>query len=265
MTFTRLLLGLAVLAMSAAPISGATATPEEKGRSIFESLDARNSGYGDLQVDLQMILLSASGYASERALRVSQIEQPGDGDRMLVVFDTPADIRGTALLSHAHKDREDDQWLYLPAIKRVKKVSSHNKSGSFVGSEFSYQDLSPVELEKYTYRFLRNELCNELPCYVVERLSTESNYQYTKEHFWIDQAALRVHRVDYFDRSDQPVKRLVATDFTLHEKQFWKAGRMLMTNLRTAKSTELRWHNFAFNTGLDSVRDFGVTGLRRAR
>jgi len=265
MTLTRLLLGLAVLVTSAAQISGEPMTPQQQGRAIFEEADARNSGYVDLEVELRMILRNARGAATERSLRISQFEVPDNGDRMLVVFDHPADIRGTALLSHAHETRADDQWLFLPAVKRVKKVSSHDKSGAFAGSEFSYQDLSPLQLEKYTYEFIRDDQIDGVPCYVVARVSTEANYSYAREHFWIDREAYRVLQIDYFDHTGAQVKQLRAEDFRLYDERFWKAGRMRMTNLRNNKSTELVWQDFAFNVGLDGTRDFSVNSLRRAR
>ena len=265
MTWNRLLLGLTLLVMSATQIGAESLTPVQQGRAIAEEADARSSGYVDMQVSLLMTLRSANGSATQRSLRIAQFEVPDDGDKMLVVFDAPADIRGTALLSHAHKSVEDDQWLFLPAIKRVKKVSAHNKSGAFVGSEFSYQDLSPAPLEKYTYRLLEEREQAGQPCFVVERISTEPNYQYAKEHVWIDRRDYRVMRVDYFDTSGQAVKQLLADDFRLYEERFWKAGRMVMTNLRNRKSTELLWQDFAFSVGLDGNRDFSVNSLRRAR
>ena len=97
-------------------------TPEDQGREIFAELDRRNSGYQDYQVDLRMVLRNAAGDFSERLLRIRQLEVPSDGDKLLVVFDTPKAIRGTALLSYGHKTAPDDQWLYLPAIKRVKRI-----------------------------------------------------------------------------------------------------------------------------------------------
>jgi hypothetical protein len=256
---------LAVLTVSATQSSGVTLTPEQQGRTIFEEADKRNSGYGDLEVELQMILRTARGVATQRNLRIKQLEVPQDGDKMLVVFDTPADIRGTALLSHAHKFEDDDQWLFLPAIKRVKKIASRNKSGSFVGSEFSYEDLATPELEKYTYRYLRDDVVDDAPCFVVERISIDEYSGYAKEHFWLDQDAYRVRRVDYFDHADRAVKLLVLSDYQLYADSFWKAGRMVMQNLLNRKSTELVWQNYEFRVGLDAVRDFSVNSLRRAR
>ncbi len=75
-----------------------------------------------------------------------------DGDKSLFVFDEPRDVQGTAFLIHAHREDADDQWLYLPALKRVKRISSANRSGSFMGSEFAYEDMTAQEVEKFTYR-----------------------------------------------------------------------------------------------------------------
>ena len=96
----------------------------EQGLAIFTEADRRESGFVDLTVELRMILRNASGKSSERALSIRQLEVPEDGDKLMVVFAAPASIRGTALLSHAHKVGSDDQWLFLPALNRVKKIAS---------------------------------------------------------------------------------------------------------------------------------------------
>jgi outer membrane lipoprotein-sorting protein len=276
---TRLLLVLTLSVVSAAPESRVVAstaalpspalaveqlTPEEAGRQIFVEADRRNSGYVDLEVDLQMILRSPRGVANERLLRIKQLEVPQDGDKILLVFDSPADVRGTALLSHAHKVADDDQWLFLPALKRVKKIASQNRGRPFVGSEFSFEDLSTPEVEKYTYLYLGEEALNGLPCYVVQRVSKHGTSAYSKELFWIDQQALRVQQVEYFDPAGRLEKRLQVDDYQLYGTH-WKAHRMQMQNLQTQRSTELLWHDYKFQVGLDDNRDFSVNSLRRVR
>ena len=265
LTLNRLLLVLAVLVLSATQAAGVDLTPEQRGRAIFDEADRRASDYGDLVVDLRMILRTAKGVASERTLRIRQMEIPDDGDRVLVVFDSPADIRGTALLSHAHKVADDDQWLFLPAIKRVKKIASRNKSGAFLGSEFAFEDLALPELDKYSYRYLREDVWQGQPCFVVERRAVATHSGYSKEHYWIDQAEYRTLRVEYFDRRETPVKELNISDYQLYEDRFWKASRMHMQNLRSGKSTELVWQQYDFRVGLDADRDLSVNSLRRAR
>ena len=238
---------------------------EEKGLAIFTEADRLNSGYQDLQVALKMILVSAKGSKTERALRIQQFEVQDDGDKVLVVFDLPASIRGTALLSHAHIRGDDDQWLFLPALKRTKKIASRNKTGPFVGSEFSFEDLSPQEVEKYDYVYVGEEEINGTPCFVVDRTPRDKYSGYSRQRVWLDQAALRIQKIDFYDRAEIHAKQLVVEGYALYNDQFWKPAFMRMDNLRTRKSTELHWENYLFAAGLDEARDFSVNSLRRAR
>jgi hypothetical protein len=118
-----------------------------------------------------MILRNAAGQESTRSLKIATLEKPDEsvGDKSLVLFDTPRDIEGTALLSHAKILDPDDQWLYLPALKRVKRISSSNKSGPFVGSEFAFEDFTAIELNKFEYRYVGEQACGDLTCDVIER------------------------------------------------------------------------------------------------
>lgn len=238
---------------------------EEKGLAIFRAADARASGYADLQVDLQMVLRNSLGNETHRELRIRQLEIPDDGDKLMVVFDTPKPIRGTALLSYTHKEGPDDQWLYLPAMKRVKKIASRNRSGPFLSSEFAYEDLAVPEIEKFAYRFLREDECVGQPCFVVERRPIDGNSGYARQVVWLDQAELRVQRIEYYDRRDDPLKTLVVDEYAKYQGRFWKAGRMEMVNHQTRKSTELFWRNYRFGTGLIDERDFSTNSLLRIR
>jgi hypothetical protein len=261
----RLLLALILLVASATHALAGALDAAERGREIFLQADERASGFGDLEVALRMTLRTAGGSSSERELRIRQLEVPADGDRVMVVFDTPPSIRGTALLSHGHPRAPDDQWLFLPAIKRVKKIASRKRSGPFLGSEFSFEDLSAQEVEKFTYEFLREAPCRDTDCYVVARVPLDKFSGYAREVFWIDQEHLRTLKVEYFDRNSKPVKVLEASDYRLYQDRFWKAHTMVMENLRTGKSTELHWQDFQFDQGLRADRDFSESSLRRAR
>ena len=97
-----------------------------------------------------MVLKNRHGDESERDLRIRILEVEGDGDKSLSIFDSPGDVKGTAFLTFTHKFADNDQWLYLPALKRVKRISSGNRSGSFMGSEFAYEDISSEETEKFS-------------------------------------------------------------------------------------------------------------------
>ena len=115
------------------PPAAAAETPEARGLAIATEADQRDSGFGDYTSDVKMILRNKQGQESVREIRSSTLEVEGDGDKSMTIFDKPRDIQGTALLSFTHKEGPDDQWLYLPALKRVKRIASDNKSGPFMG------------------------------------------------------------------------------------------------------------------------------------
>jgi len=264
---------LLALPCAAAPLSLEGLSPEAAGHAVFAELDRRQSGYEDLVVDLTMVLRTASGRESRRALSIRQLEVPDDGDKLLVVFESPPPIRGMALLSHSHKARPDDQWLFLPAMNRVKRIASHNRSGPFLGSEFAYEDLALEEVEKFDYRLLEQTSADaagldavaEGPMYVVERIPLDPNSGYARQQVWLDAAELRVYRIDYEDRYDRELKTLHVDGYKRHLDRYWKAAAMRMANHQTGKSTDLFWQDYRFAVGLDGERDFSTSSLRRVR
>ena len=260
-----LLAMLLAIAISAADPSAARAdSAEEAGRQIATDARERQKGFGNFTASLTMTLRNKRGQESQRELRLKVIEIEGDGDRTLFVFDRPRDVRGTAFLIHAHKDEPDEQWLYLPALKRVKRISSSKKSGSFMGSEFSYEDLSAIEVEKFTHRHLRDEACGDLECVVLERIPLSEDSGYSRQVVWFDREELRTIQVQYFDRRDEHLKTMVVEDYAQYLDRFWRAGTVAMTNHLTGKSTVLNWTDFEFGTDLDEG-DFTKTALKRAR
>ena len=241
------------------------ATPEEIGLKIAIEARDKDDGFGNFTARQVMVLRNKQGQESRRQLRIKVLEVTGDGDKSLTVFDEPRDVKGTALLTHAHKQEADDQWLYLPALKRVKRISSSNRSGSFMGSEFAYEDLSPPEVEKFTYRYLRDEPCGDLTCTVTERFPVDKKASgYSRQVVWRDKDELRVRKVEYYDRKDAHLKTLTIAKYKQYLDQYWRAGEMNMVNHLTGKSTVLSWADYQFRTRLKD-RDFSKTGLKRAR
>ena len=239
-------------------------TPEEKGLRIATEARERQKGFGNFTANMIMVLRNKRGEESTREVRIKVIEVENDGDRTIFVFDRPRDVKGTAFLVHAHKEEADDQWLYLPALKRVKRISSSNQSGSFMGSEFSYEDMGASEIEKYTYRHLGDEPCGDLICDVIERFPTQEDSGYSRQVLWIDSAEQRTVKIEYYDRRESHLKTLLVDSYNLYLDQFWRAGRMAMTNHLTGKSTDLNWSEYAFGTDLD-LNDFTQTALKRTR
>ena len=169
-SFSVLVLALVCFCSPIADALSQEETPEDKGLRIAREASDRNDGFGDFTAGMTMVLRDRHGRESVRQMRFKVLEVPEDGDKSLFVFDEPRDVQGTALLTHAHINAQDDQWLYLPALKRVKRINAARRSGSFMGSEFSYEDMSSQEVEEYTYTYLRDEPCGELTCTVTEQV-----------------------------------------------------------------------------------------------
>ena len=144
-------------------------TPEEKGLEISQQTKLKDTGWVDNTADMLMYLRNKQGQESIRQVKIKNLEQLNDGDKSLTNFTQPKDVKGTSFLSFSHPTGADDQWLYLPALKRVKRISSSNKSGPFMGSEFAFEDLSSFEIEKYHYKYLADETINDLASYKVEQ------------------------------------------------------------------------------------------------
>ncbi len=242
-------------------------TPEEKGLRIAEAADRRGSGWQNQTVDLIMILRNRRGDESRRTIRTKTLEVQG-GDKSLSLFDEPADVKGTAMLTFSHGLRPDDQWLYLPALKRVKRIASRNKSGPFMGSEFAYEDLSSQEVEKYRYKYLREKACGPgWRCHVMERIPAYKYSGYSRQVTWIDIKEYRFVKLEFYDRKDAHLKTLEwkgYKSYSLSTSNYWRADEMFMNNHQTGKSTTLKWFNYRFGTGLGSG-DFNKNALARLR
>ena len=246
-------------------------TPEEKGLAIALESQKRNEGWVDSRVDLKMTLTNPQGETSERNMKLRALEviSDVDGDKSLTYFLSPADVEGTALLSFTKIKTPDDQWLYLPAVKRVKRIASANKSGSFVGSEFAYEDLLAQEVAKFTYKFLREEPCptpesKSLTCFVNERIPVYENSGYTRQIGWTDTQEYRIWQLEFYDRKSEHSKTLVFSDYRQYLGKFWRAHTLSMENLFTNKKTTLSFGNFELKAGVDQT-EFDPDALARLR
>lgn len=255
---------LLLLILASLPLSSLAQTDKERGLEIAVEADRRDSGFHDSRASMKMILRNRQGDESIRLIRVRTLEQEDDGDKSLTTFDQPADVKGTNFLSFTHKSGPDDQWLYLPALKRVKRISSRNKSGPFMGSEFAYEDLSSQEVEKYTYRYLRDEVYEGLETFVIERVPEDKFSGYTRQEAWIDKAEYRPQKIVFYDRKNSKLKTLTYSGYQQYLEKFWRADEMFMENHQTGKSTRLIWSDYEFQIG-QTDRDFDRSSLKRTR
>ncbi len=274
-SFKTTLLAAILLFTTAAAMAGGKPTTtsneaDNRGYQIAARADRSDRGFGDSEVTLQMILRNAAGQQSTRELKISTLELPDEstGDKSLVLFNTPRDIEGTALLSYAKILEPDDQWLYLPALKRVKRVSSANKSGPFVGSEFAFEDFTALELNKFSYSYIGTEPCGDMTCDVIERTPLYENSGYTRQVTKVDQQVFQIRQVDFYDRRNDLLKTLTLEEYRNYnegtEQSLWRPQLMRMVNHKTGKSTDLVYGEYQFATGLDDG-DFVKGRLSRLR
>ncbi|MBT5856659.1 outer membrane lipoprotein-sorting protein [bacterium] len=265
MTKTKLLL-LGMILVSFSPLNAMT--PEAKGLDIAQKIDAHDQGWGSQVANVVMVLRNRHGQESKRKMVIKSLEDTikGDdmGDKALTLFKTPKDVKGTSFLSFTHTEGPDEQWLYLPALRRVKQIASDNKSGPFMGSEFAFEDISTQEVGKYTYKFLRDEFINKEAGFVFERYPVDKKSGYTKQVVWVDAIEYRIHKIDFYNRRNAFFKTLTYERYAKYTKNIWRPSKMAMVNHITGKSTELIWNNYAFNKKL-SVRDFDKNALKRLK
>ncbi len=266
---TAALAALVGFGVFTAPTPAAAQSAEEKGLAIVQEAERRDLGWGDFTNDGEMILRDSGGNETRRIWRGMSYERDaraGEGDWSVIVFSSPRDIAGTATLTQAKiEPSDDDQWLYLPAVKRVKRISSSNRTGKFVGSEFSFEDLGSQEVEDNTYRWLRDEPCPTAPgltCHVIEGYPKNARSGYSKRTTWVDNQEFRLHKTDFYNRRGDLEKTLTATGHQQYVGKYWRPARLDMQNVQTGKSTTLLQTNYSFGTGLGEG-DFNAQRLPR--
>ncbi len=236
----------------------------QTGLEIVTTAENLDNGWGSMSNTLTMTLTNRNGQKTVRNMHGLALEVENEGDKTLTVFDTPTDVKGTASMTYTHKEGDDDQWLYLPAIARVKRISSSNKSGPFMGSEFAFEDLSSQEVEKYTYKFISEENLGDVMTFKVERYPTAKSSGYKRNIVWINKDNYRVERIEFYDRKDALLKTLNYMDYNQYLGKYWRASTMKVVNHQNGKETELKFTDYKFGIELTD-EDFSQNALKRAK
>jgi outer membrane lipoprotein-sorting protein len=237
-------------------------SPEEKGLDIAKAIKAQDVDWKDSTVNIKMILRTKNGKELEREMRSKNLEVVGDGDKSLTIFDTPLDVKGTTFLSFSHPLESDDQWLYLPSLKRVKRIASKKKTGPFLGSEFSFEDLSSFQIEKFSYTLLGEETVADVDMHLLEMRPADEYSAYTRIVAWVDKEHHRFFRKDFYNERDVLMKTLKAEGYKLYKEKFWRPTSQFMVNHQSGKSTDIKFSNLEFGVGLTD-KDFNEKRLNR--
>jgi outer membrane lipoprotein-sorting protein len=222
-------------------------TPEQRGMEIALETERRDSGFEDYVVDGQMILKSASDATGERRFTMYTLETRDDGDKRLVTFHEPKDLNGMISLTYSHGLQPDDQWIYLPALRRTKRLAARDKTGSFAGSEFAFEDIGTWEVKKYSYRYQRDEVLDGNKTFVVENTPAYPYSGYSKIMEWVDQEIYHPRRLLYYDLE------LRFYDYRQYADRYWRPQRAVMTNLQTGAVSTIEWSDYRFRTGLEEA------------
>jgi hypothetical protein len=205
-----------------------------------------------------MTLIDARGQEVVRDTRGMTLEGNA-GDKALVRFMSPADIRGVAALIHEHPQTADDTWLYLPATRRVRRISGANRTASFQGTEFTYEDLSSLIVERYDWRFVRETTVTvDGKEEAVYELEARPNYQdtgYSKLVLTVNRDNFRTSRVDFYDKTGEHLKTLIASKWKVYHGRFHRPLKLDMRNHQTGKRTVIEASSYFVNLSLYPRRD----------
>jgi hypothetical protein len=239
-------------------------TPEQKGLRIAKLTREKNEGFKGETAEMEMILIDAYNSKTVRQMTSKVMEDDSDGDKSLMVFLNPKDVKGTKMLTHSHKDSDDDQWLFLPSLRRVKRISSRNKSSSFMGSEFSYEDLGSQEIEKYNYKWIRDAKTKKgEQLWILQRVPKKKS-GYSKMVMYVSKGKNNPVKIDYYDRKGELLKSATFTDYKVYKvgkKKLYRAHKIHMKNVQTKKQSIFTWKQRKLGVGHKS-RDFDKRSLK---
>lgn len=248
MKFMVLILGIAMTLLAQ--------TSLDIAKKSFEMI----SGYESSVSKTTMILKNANSEENVRKIEIKKLEGE-NGDKSLITFLYPMDIKGTKLLSFEIIGGDDKQWLYMPALKRVKRISSSNKSGSFMASEFSYEDIASQNYKNYNYEGEASKVVLDgVECFQIIRVPKDENSGYSKQIVYIDTKEYLPRFGKYYDKQGRLLKKIY---FSKYGKigSVYRIQKIKMENVQSKKSSLLQWDEDKIKTSF-SKREFSKRALK---
>ncbi|MCF6171121.1 MAG: outer membrane lipoprotein-sorting protein [Bacteroidales bacterium] len=223
------------------------------GREIIDKVYNLPSG-DDQTSDLTMTLINKSG--KERIRKIKQFTKDlGDVEKSIMFFQSPADVKNTSFMSWTYDDdsKSDDQWIYLPTLKKIKRISSDSKSDYFMGSDFTYDDLGDRKLDDDTHKLIGEETIDGVDYYVVESIPKDEEYMYSKTKTWIRKDNFIGLKKEFYDEDEELLKILKIKKF----EDF--SGILVITNsemenVQKSHRTTMELKNVEINTGIPASK-----------
>jgi len=232
------------------------------GREIIKMVDDNPDGENRKSL-MTMELINHRGATRERTI-LSYSMDLGKDSKSIMFFQSPADVKGTGFLSWQYDDpdRDDDKWLYLPAMKKVRRISgSSSRNENFMGSDFTYDDMGGRNVDEDEHSIVGEESLDGFQCWVIESKPLESDAAYTRTVSWIRQDALIPVKVEFYDRMGELLKTLLASDIT-KEAGFWTSRKLEMSNHKSNHRSIIAMESIEYNIAMNESL-FTVPSLER--
>ena len=224
------------------------------GKQIAQHVDSFDSGWVDSYAKSTITIINARGDKSVSKTRQLTLEAKG-GNKALIRYMSPASVRGVAALTHENHKGTDDSWLYLPASRRVRRVAGANRTSSFQGTEFTYEDITRIVPSRYKWKFVEKTKKNGASVLKVEATPTYKNTGYSKLHFYFNPKHWRAEEIEFYDKGDRLLKVLTFGKWKLHHGRFWRARKLSMKNKQTQKQSIIEISTQFVNVALYSKKD----------
>lgn len=190
---------------------------------------------------IQMILTDQKGEQNERVIEQWSAEDNNGDNHSVMVFHSPASVKNTRFLTKENQGRDDDQWIFLPSLNRVRRIASGEGDSSFMGTEFTYQDLGSREYEDYTYQYLRSERAQGFDCYVIEarpKPGVDSSYHHTISWITTDDSINTAVKMEIYESETDLLKVMTVEDLS-EVNGYWIPRSLTMENVQSNRSTTL--------------------------
>ncbi|MBI4547162.1 MAG: outer membrane lipoprotein-sorting protein [Ignavibacteriae bacterium] len=242
---TSLLLVLALLL----PLHAFAATAEEV---VKKSQAAFLYAGKDFKARVMMTLISKGGQKRVREMTMlrKNYGEVGGSQKYFIYFFQPADVRDMAFMVNKYPAKDDDRWLFVLAINMVRRIAARDKSSSFVGSDFTYEDVSGRDLEDDTHAIVKEEKLGTNDCYVVKSTPKAADVDYSYKISWIDKIHFLPVKEEYYDKKGELYKVFTADEIT-DIKGLPTITKRTMKNLQSGHTTEVIFAKTDYNIGIE--------------
>ncbi|WP_271783311.1 outer membrane lipoprotein-sorting protein [Aquimarina algiphila] len=211
----------------------------------------------DEKIDITMTLVNKKG--KTRARTINQVIKSDEtrNRSSIIRFTSPSDVKGTSFLAVEYSDRDDDQWLYLPALGKTRRISSSNQTDNFVGSDFTYEDMGTEDLEDFKYTIIKEETIDGQNCFLVEAIPISTSKiketGYSKREIYVRKSDFVIAKINFYNKNKVHIKTLTTSDVKkVANSEKSRAYVITMNNHKTNHKTILKFADFQINTGVET-------------